>query len=356
MATYPDESLAADALAEAVCRIPDMSVDGNLELPLSIVVVTWNAKAYVEECLQSLVNDKQILTEIVVVDNASSDGTPELVHRQFPEVKLIRNSQNLGFAKANNIGIRAASGTYLALVNSDVVVPPGCLGMLLSFMEAEPTVGIVGPQMIGSNGAVRRSCMRFPSLTNSVCRAVGLDRFPTLSRLVGGQMMAEFSHERIANVEVLNGWFWMIRRAALDQVGLLDERFFIYGEDLDWCHRFRKAGWRLVFNPEARAIHYGGASSSAAPVRFYLEMQRANLQYWNKHHGKTASLINRLVVFFQHVLRLVGHGVTYLVRVSERPALKGKIRRSWAMLAWMLRGHPSLGHEKNSPALAAQQQ
>ena len=216
-----------------------------------------------------------------------------------------------------------------------MVVPPGCLTQLLEYMQENPSVGLVGPQMIGPDGAVRRSSMRFPTLANSIGRAIAADRIPLLSRVFGGQMVSDFDHKRTADVEVLNGWFWMARRSALNEVGLLDERFFIYGEDMDWCNRFRQRGWRIVFYADAKATHYGGASSSAAPVRFYVEMQRANLQYWKKHHGVLSGNVNRMIVVLQHAIRLISYSVTSLLRIGNMPEAAAKRRRSWALIAWM---------------------
>jgi GT2 family glycosyltransferase len=305
---------------------------------LSIITVTWNGKRYVEECLLSLNQESRIPAEVIVIDNASTDGTPELVEHTFPRFTAIRNAQNLGFAKANNIGIRRSRGKYLCLINSDVIVPPDCLTMLYCYMESNPDVAVVGPQMLGLDSAVRRSTMRLPSLRNSFCRAVAADRWPFVSRLVGGQMMSDFRHDHTADVEVLNGWFWMIRREAVEQVGFLDERFFMYGEDMDWCRRFLDAGWRLTFYHGAHAVHYGGASSRVAPVRFYLEMQRANLQYWEKHHGLLAQFAYRSILIVHHVIRLAGHSVAFLALSKRRTVLSKKIKRSWALLVWMAGG------------------
>jgi len=305
---------------------------------LSIITVTWNGKKYVEECLQSLNQASRTSAEVIVIDNASTDGTPELVGQIFPRFTAIRNARNLGFAKANNIGIRLSRGKYLCLINSDVVVPPNCLDELYRYMETNPDVAVVGPQMLGPDFAVRRSTMRLPSVSNSFCRAVAADQWPFLSRLVGGQMMSDFRHNHTADVEVLNGWFWMLRREAVEQVGLLDERFFMYGEDMDWCRRFLDAGWRLVFYHGARAVHYGGASSSVAPVRFYLEMQRANLQYWEKHHGLVAQLAHRSILIVHHVIRLAGHSIAFLALAKQRVELSNKIERSWALLVWLAGG------------------
>jgi GT2 family glycosyltransferase len=151
-------------------------------------------------------------------------------------------------------------------------------------------------------------------------------------------LVSDFKHDRITDVDILNGWFWMIRREALDQVGLLDERFFMYGEDLDWCLRFQGAGWQLVFYPEAKAIHYGGASSSAAPVRFYVEQQRANFQYWRKHHGLLSQSAYGGIILLHNLLRLVGYLVVYPVSSSHKSDIGAKVRRSWALLGWMIGG------------------
>lgn len=310
----------------------------DTEVRLSVIAVTWNAKKYVDQCLSSLDQIDEAATEVIVVDNASTDGTPELIAEKFKSLRLIRNSENLGFSRANNIGIEQARGRYVCLVNSDVIVPPGCLCSLTQYLEMHPDVGVVGPQMLGPAGNVRRSAMRFPSLLSSLARAFGLDGISLISRLVHAQMMTDFKHDRLADVDILNGWFWVIRREALERVGLLDERFFIYGEDMDWCRRFRSAGWRIVFVPEANAIHFGGASSSAAPVRFYIEQQKADFQYWEKHHAQAAAAAYKAIILFHNVLRTVGYAVVYCVYAKKRGDSAHKVRRSLGVLRWMLSG------------------
>jgi len=307
----------------------------DADLQLSVITVTWNAKKYVDECLSSLDHVEEFPREVIVIDNASTDGTPDLIAEKFPSFQLVRSDRNLGFAKANNIGIRNSHGKYVCLVNSDVVVPKGCLTSLMQFMESNPEVGVVGPQMLGPAGNIRRSAMRFPSLLSSVARSFSLDRSPWLSRVFHAQMMTDFSHDRQAEVDILNGWFWMIRREALSEVGLLDERFFIYGEDMDWCLRFRKAGWKIVFFPGASAIHYGGASSSAAPVRFYVEQQKADFQYWAKHHSALAAVAYKAIIFVHNLLRMVGYSARYCISGRKRAEAKSKVKRSWALVSWM---------------------
>jgi GT2 family glycosyltransferase len=307
---------------------------------LSIIIVTWNSADFIAECLKSLGELPSISAELLVVDNASVDGTAEIIRGEFPWVKLIENETNLGFAKASNAGIEAASGEYLCLINPDVIVLPGCLQDMLYFMEHNSSVGVVAPAMLGSDGEMVRSCMRFPTLWNCLCDALALYRVFPQSALFGGQNMHDFSRNRVQDVDVLNGWFWLIRRAALAHVGLLDERFFMYGEDVDWCTRFRRAGWRLVYYPLAKAIHYGGGSSTKDPVRCYIELQRANLQYWKKHKRSFAQAAFLLIIAFQQLLRVTGYGLLYLASRSHSLEAAGKIRRSVACLRWLFAPSP----------------
>jgi GT2 family glycosyltransferase len=302
-------------------------------MKVSVVIVTWNAKSYVAECLQSMRENCQIPAEIIVVDNASSDGTPELVRSVFPECRLVETGANLGFAKGNNIGIALATGKYLFLVNSDVKILPGCVENLVELMEANPDMGLAGPQMLGADGSIRRSTMRFPTLWNSSCRAMALDSVFPHSGVFAGYLMGDFNHQRTRDVEILNGWFWVVRRKALDQVGGLDEDFFMYGEDMDWSYRFRKAGWRNAFCAESTAVHYGGASSALAPARFYVEKQRANVQYWKKHHGRFAAFAYLCLVLLQELLRTAGYALAYLSKKSIRERAAAKIRCSLLCVA-----------------------
>src|SRR5665213_807447 len=253
---------------------------------LSIIIVSWNTKKYMEEVLTSLSTiDGKLSAEIIVVDNASADGTPDMIRAQFPNVKLIETGANLGFAKGNNVGIKEATGSYICLINSDVNVPSDCLNKMHAYMEQNPSIGLLGPGMMRPDGKVYRSGMRFPSLWNLFVRALFLDSLFKGAGIFGGYLMKDFRFDQTRDIDVLNGWLWMARREALEQVGPLDGRFFMYAEDVDWCKRFHLAGWRVVFFSEASAIHYGGASAASARSRFNVEMQRANLQYWKKYHG-----------------------------------------------------------------------
>jgi GT2 family glycosyltransferase len=324
-------------------KIPEPSL---LPLPLShshpdpvrvsVVIVVWNAKEYVMECLGSLREHcANICSEVIVVDNASTDGTPDVITELFPEFKVIRNSENFGFAKANNIGIVQSTGSYVCLVNSDVKFLDDCISPMIRYLADHPGVGMVGPKMLSTNGEVRRSTMRFPNVWNIFCRAIGFDFLFKGSRLFGGLLMSDFDHQTTTQVEVLNGWFLLVRRNALQQVGLLDPQFFMYGEDVDWCYRFREAGQAVVFFAESGAIHYGGASSANAPLRFYLEMHRASWQYWKKHYGVLPQLGFLSSFAIHHSLRLLSAAFRYLCAPSKRTDAVARFKRSLACLRWV---------------------
>jgi GT2 family glycosyltransferase len=303
----------------------------------SVVVVTWNNVEIIRHCLNSLLGlSREHGLEVIVVDNASSDGTPDVVQHEFPQATLIRNAENFGFARGNNIGIEASTGRYVCLINSDVIVTEGCLEELLQYMEAHPDIGVVGPKMILPDGSVGRSCMGFPTIANWLWRALALDLFFRTSRRFGAYLMPYFQYTCTTDVEVLTGWFWVVRRLAMKEVGLLDERFFMYAEDIDWCKRFKDAGWRVVFYPHASAVHYCAASSSRAPTRFYIEMRRANLQYCQRHHNRSSVGCFWLISVLHELVRALGYCALYLLLSRSRPDSGFKARRSRDCFLWLL--------------------
>jgi hypothetical protein len=304
---------------------------------ISVVVVTWNAQRFIMECLTSL-HEAAVASpmEIILVDNASIDGTPETVRRNFPGVRLIGSEKNLGFAKGNNVGLAVCHGRYICLINPDVNIPPECIPNLLQYMESHPDVGMIGPGLIGWDGKPGRSTMKFPTLWNLFCRAIALDRIFKRSRLFGSFLMNDFHPDEAQDVDVLNGWFWMVRREALAEVGTLDRRLFMYGDDLDWSHRFHQAGWRVVLYPGAQATHYGGGTTEKAPIRFAIERERANLQYWAKFHGPISTLAYRAMCSLNLLIRLLGHAVVASLPGRKRPVAKLKRQRSAACLLWLL--------------------
>jgi len=306
------------------------------QIIVSIIIVSWNARDHLKQCLESLTPAVcRYPMEIIVVDNASSDGSPEMVEGGFPHVRLIRNPANLGFARGNNLGIERSSGQYLCLINSDVKVLPDCINRLVDYCEQHREVGMVGPRIIGDNGKLQRSCRGFPTLWNMLCRALALDTIFSRCKLLTGYSLSHWPQDCTQTVDILSGCFWLVRRETLDRVGLLDESFFMYGEDMDWCKRFWLGGSKLVFVPLAEAIHYGGASSSNSPVRFYIEKQRADLQYWKKHHSRMATACFFLISCLHLLLRVAGYSLAFLFHQGARQDYCYKVKRSFACLKWL---------------------
>jgi hypothetical protein len=308
-------------------------------MKLSIVIVSWNAKKYLHDCLDSILREAESNElEIIVVDNASSDGSQEMVRYLYPEVKLICNEQNYGFAKANNIGIKKSKGKYVCLINSDVLVRNNCLTKMLSFMDENAGIGALGPKTFNTDGSLQRSCFEFPRPWNMFCRALALDTLFPKIKIFSGRLMTYWEHDEKRSVDILNGCFLMVRRETIEQVGCLDETFFFYGEDMDWCKRIRDAGWDVVFYPNAEITHYGGASSANSPVRFYVEMYRAELQYWNKHYGRYGNAMISAIIWLHMLLRIIGCSTLYIVRPDKRKDAIYHIRRSIACLQLLLQG------------------
>lgn len=311
----------------AVRPVPDVSV----------VIANWNAKGCLLDALRSIEEDDgSVSVEIIVVDNGSSDGSSEAVRDEFPRVTVICNRTNLGFARATNIGIARAVGRYVCLMNSDALVRPATLGRLVRFMDARPGVGLAGPRVLNPDGSLHPTCRRFPGLRSSLSRAFAIHRLFPESSWFGGEMMTCWPHDAERSVDVVIGCFCVARCEAVRDVGLLDERFFLYSEDVDWCMRFHAAGWDVRFYPGAEAVHVRAASSSAAPERFVVELQRASLQLYRKHYNGPAFTAMVALAFIYHVVRLVARLTLYLFRPSHRQSLKAKIGEHTACLRWML--------------------
>lgn len=306
------------------------------ELKISFIIVNWNAKDVLVGCIDSINQDVEGSDfEIIVVDNASEDGSQEFIKQNYPDIILIENRTNLGFSKANNIGVERSRGDLLFLVNSDIVVLQGCICEMASFMDRNGVVGMAGPRILNRDMTLQTSCSNYPNLWNLLSEALFLNRIFPGSQLFSGWRMSYWNHDRERQVDVLSGCFWVIRREALQEVGNLDERYFIYGEDIDWSRRFNSSRWEVRFNPRAQAIHLGGASSANSPVRFYLEMQKANLIYWRKFHNSVEVLGFKVVTILHHLIRITARICIALLRFKPGELKNNpKLQKSLAILKY----------------------
>jgi len=318
-------------------------------LDLSIVILNWNTRDMLLECIRSIQTDTtRHEYEILVVDNGSEDGSAEAVREQHPEVRLTVNEQNLGFARGINVGLRQCTGRYSCILNSDIELQDGCLDRLVEYMDAHEEVAAVGPKTTNEDGSVRYNCREVPSLRSTLMEALFLDRFFPHSRFFRGQLYPDFDPERTQPVQVLSGCLQVLRKEALDQVGFLDERFFIYCEDTDWGKRFNDAGWKTVYCAEATAIHLGGASAAKAPIHFKLQHSHAGYQYWKKHLSPITYPVYVGLMLLRYGLRLGLSAGKYLLGLGDRASSRHLVHSSWAQLQWYLfnRGRrPILGKE-----------
>jgi hypothetical protein len=324
-------------------------------MDISIVILNYNDKDYLKGCLESLTGAaKTRQIEIIVSDNASTDGSNEMVETMFPHVKLLKNKENLGFTKGNNVGIRASRGKYVFLLNSDIKVLDGCIDAMAQFLDDHPDVGIAGPKILNRDMTHQSSCRRYPTLWNNFCQVSGLAKLFRGFKLFCGEHMFYFHGDRESDVEVLVGCFSALRRKAIDEVGMLDESFYMYGDDLDWCRRLRQGGWRVVFYPGAQAIHYMGTSTTRKdPVRYSLLQQQSVLRYWRKYHSHAGVAGIQCLMFLRLTNRWLAGLFKCLPFRSGREEGRTRMRVGSACLRDLFTGSSgSTPAPSDSPALA----
>ncbi len=252
---------------------------------LSIVVLSWNTEALLRTCLARVdAIDPSVSTEVIVVDNASSDGSAAMVEREFPRARLVRNAKNLGYAEGNNVGVRVACGRYVFLLNSDTEIEPDAPARLVRFLDANPDCGAVGAMLLNLDGTVQRACMRFPTLAIAVLFDTWLGKRTTFRRVIDRYFYRDFDHETSRDVDQPPAAALAVPRRVYDEVGLLDPDLFLFFNDVDLCRRIREAGYRIHYLAEARVVHHGGASTSQYGD-FALEWHRNRARYYQRAFG-----------------------------------------------------------------------
>ncbi|MBI2305292.1 MAG: glycosyltransferase family 2 protein [Chloroflexi bacterium] len=264
---------------------------------LSVVLVSFNTRQLLEECLASLFPELNDLAEdggVVVVDNASADGSADRVRERFPQAVVVKNPTNRGFAAAVNQGIALSRGEYVLLLNPDTTILNGAVAALVSFLDAHPQVGVVAPRLLNPDGSHQHSAFRFPSLWMSF-----LDFFPLNHKLVSSPLNGRYPPRAYLAPFPADhplGACFLIRRRVVEEVGPLSEDYFMYCEEIDWCLRIKRAGWLIYCQPQAQVIHYGGQSTRQVwPAMFY-ELHRSRLLLFRKHYSVPFSLLARCIV------------------------------------------------------------
>jgi GT2 family glycosyltransferase len=259
-------------------------------MDLSIIIISYNEKDLLRKCLLSVAeSETNFEKEVIVTDSGSTDGTREMMNLEFPWTKFLDNQKNLGFSKGNNVAIKQAKGRYILLLNADTTVKPNTFDLSLKYMEDHPQVGALGCKVLMPNGELDPSARRrFPNPVNSFLRLFGLKKFSDYN--IQGSVDEEME------VDAIMGAYFFTRREVIDKVGLLDEEFFMYGEDLDWCYRMKNAGYKIVYYPQAQITHYKYGASKTVPFKITRWAHDAMRIFYRKHYAQDHNfLFNQFV-------------------------------------------------------------
>ena len=284
---------------------------------LSVIIVNYNVRPFLERALESIFTALEgIPSEVFVVDNGSGDGSVHMVRMKFPSVRLIENEENVGFARANNQALREVKGKMVCLINPDTLVREDTFKVCMDYLKTHSNVGVVGCKILNSDGTLQLSCRRsFPMPWVAFTKMVGLSRVFPRSRIFGRYNMTYLDPDETTEVEAISGSFMMVRRRIVNEVGYLDEDFFMYGEDLDWCYRIGRAGWKIVYLPQTWIIHHKGQSTQEASFD-YLPVFFGAMRLFVKKHFK------RGWTFFPQWFLMMGIGVwsglSFMARIINR--------------------------------------
>jgi GT2 family glycosyltransferase len=291
---------------------------------LTIVIVSFNTIVMTRECLLSVFAGLgKLVAEIIVVDNASSDGSAEMIEREFPAVRLIRNSENRGFAAANNLAFAVATGEYVLLLNSDTVVLGDVLERSVEYMARHRDVGAMGCRVLNTDRTLQRTCSMEPGLVNLLLMLTALDKLRS-PRWFGRYQYRHWDRRDERDVEVVSGCYLLTRRDVLSQVGFLDEAFFFFGEETDWCMRVRAAGFRCTLAPVGEIIHHGGGSVRKLHHKRDVMLTQALVRLHRKHGGVVKAATVWLVLLMFNASRWAGYSAWGILRRSEQSRSRGR--------------------------------
>lgn len=310
---------------------------------ISVVIVNWNVRELLRRVLTSVFDeatrihsDTSDIVEVLVVDNGSQDGSAAMVAREFPNVRLLANENNRGFSVACNQAIAASAGEAVLLLNPDAELQPGALSTLARYLEAHPEVGVVGPKLLDQDGATQSSRRRFPTLATAFLESTVLQSYFPRHPHLDYYYCRDRSDDQEQEVDWLVGACLLIRTRALDEVGELDERFFLYFEEMDWCRRAGAQGWRVIYLPEARVLHHYGQSSAQDLRQRHIRFTESKCRYYAKHYGALAGWCVRSFLLASYAWQLLEETVKLVLRHKvalrrERIALLTRVLK-WGLL------------------------
>jgi len=283
----------------------------------SIVIVSWNTAELLRACLDSIREQAGDFPyqsiEVIIVDNNSSDGSVDMIRSEFPEVRLIHNTHNKGFAQGTNQGAHEAQGQYVLFLNPDTELLPGSMKFLIDFMDLNPDAGAAGAKLLNPDGTLQISVYPGLSLAREFWRLFHLDRFHPLSVYPVSQWNQDIAH----TVDIVQGACLILRRGAIEEVGLLDEDYFMYTEEVDLCHRLRQSGWGVYWVPQAEVLHYGGQSTKQRRIEMFLQLYASKILFFRKHYGRPRAIVYKMILALASLPRLLAFPVHWGARVSK---------------------------------------
>ncbi|MEK7788059.1 MAG: glycosyltransferase family 2 protein [Chloroflexota bacterium] len=283
---------------------------------VSIIIVNWNTRDMLADCLNSIaLTAGKLRVETIVVDNNSTDGSQAMVQERFPEARLIQNRQNVGFAKANNQAMAVMQGRYALLLNSDALATPGSIQALIELADSQPRAGLVGAQLVNPDGSFQASHTPFPSLWQEFLILTGL------GRLLHGRWYPSRGPEEAKGpqkVDYVEGACMLVRREAFQQVGGLDEGYFMYAEEVDWCYAMKKGGWQVWYHPASRIVHFGGGSSKNRRPQREADLYRSRVRFFRKHYGNAPASALKVLIYSLTAVKIVMHLFLRLVSGNRR--------------------------------------
>jgi GT2 family glycosyltransferase len=300
-------------------------------MKLSIIIVNWNVRDLLVDCLNSILAHIDLTeTEILVVDSASTDGSVDMLRTRFQQVRLLPQTDNIGFTRGNNLALAAAKGQYLLLLNPDTVVINDALQQMIAFLDSHPALGILGPHTLNTDGSYQSTRRRFPTLLTALFESTWLQPIAP-KNLLDHYYVNDAPESATVEVDWVQGSALMARRSVYDHIGGLDEGYVMYSEELDWCHRAKTAGFGVAYLGTAQIIHHGGKSSEQASARKHITFQQSKLRYFRKYHGRLTAEFLRLALLLNYALQLLEEA--FKSALGHKRALRQeRIQTYWQVL------------------------
>jgi GT2 family glycosyltransferase len=313
-------------------RVSEQSqMRGAIPFDLSIITVSWNVRDLLRDCIRSVDASRgQLHLEMIVVDSASDDGSPDMIRQEFPWVELVVSEENLGFPGGNNVGIAHAKGRNILLLNPDTIILDDALQVMVHYIDRHVDVGALGAQILNPDLSIQSSRRRFPTMLTAIFESTWLENIAP-AYILRNYYMLDLPDDEIADVDWVTGACLIVARRVIDQVGPLDEKYFMYSEELDWCRRIKDAGWRVLYLPQAQIIHHIGKSSEQAVTERHINFQRAKLRYIRKYHGRWAATLLRTLLLLIYSWQIAMEALKGLLG-HRRSLRRQRIRSYWRVL------------------------